>query len=304
MKTLIFITIALFLLPAMNKASEKGHEYAPLIDTAALWNVHHYFTYTYTYKFMGDTLIDTLEYKKLYYNYAPDFSYDTAIYYAGCMRENLHEGKVYYKPPTGREFLLYDFGLEVGDTIIYEDSLIEYLPGNKSFYANTSFIADSIDSMKIHDEYRKVVYINGNNKYRSSQFWIEGIGSSKGIIEILYEEIPHDGSFLLCYHNNGRLYYKGEVFNSCYIGRTVNTFNDKKNEIKLYPNPARDNIMISVPGFSYSIYLFDTRGNLILVKKKLEGEYSLDISTIKKGIYILSIQDIHGSKLNKKVIKL
>ena len=75
---------------------------------------------TTTYATIGDTVIGDMEYVKLYSKESSNLtptgqSCSTSMVYRGAMRED-NNGKVFYIPENGQECLIYDFGMEEGDT--------------------------------------------------------------------------------------------------------------------------------------------------------------------------------------------
>ena len=75
------------------------------------------------------------------------------------------------------------------------------------------------------------------------------------------------------------------------------------NEISfdLFPNPARDKLTIKSPSHDNRIKLFDITGNLLFSKKFYYDSFSLNISSLSSGIYILRLENDLGLK-NKKLI--
>ena len=83
----------------------------------------------------------------------------------------------------------------------------------------------------------------------------------------------------------------------------VNEFEIMKNEIQIYPNPAKDFITIKnekTENLSYQI--FDISGKLIVSGKSKSNE-KIYIKTLEKGNYFLQIQNENGQKQNLKFIK-
>ena len=66
--------------------------------------------------------------------------------------------------------------------------------------------------------------------------------------------------------------------------------------ITIYPNPANGHLFIDVNerGKNNSIYIFDVTGHLVLKTEVMEGKNQVDISSLDKGIYMLSWQTDKG----------
>ncbi|WP_055443007.1 T9SS type A sorting domain-containing protein [Lacinutrix himadriensis] len=71
-------------------------------------------------------------------------------------------------------------------------------------------------------------------------------------------------------------------------------------EIILYPNPAKDNVQISVPNNKeiFNIELFDTLGKQVFVKT---NNNKFNVSHLPSGVYLVTIH-FKKSKINKKLV--
>ena len=74
------------------------------------------------------------------------------------------------------------------------------------------------------------------------------------------------------------------------------------NEVKLYPNPAKDKIEISSSQIIDRLDIIDINGRLLNTIKISDISYNLNISDLAKGVYILEIKS-GNSKFTKKFIK-
>ncbi|WP_353084547.1 PQQ-dependent sugar dehydrogenase [Flavobacterium sp.] len=79
----------------------------------------------------------------------------------------------------------------------------------------------------------------------------------------------------------------------------------EKNEFSLFPNPAKNSISIKLSNdnLATKITIFDLTGKLIL-SQKLENnpENTISISSITKGIYMVSVETENGISYSKKLI--
>ena len=85
----------------------------------------------------------------------------------------------------------------------------------------------------------------------------------------------------------------------------VDEFNGLSSLI-LHPNPARDILFLNISfeeKEEFSVSIYDIVGNLISKEKYFEkGIYrEIDVSTLSKGIYNISI-DYNKGKINKKIV--
>ena len=118
------------------------HTYKPIFgDSVTSW----YFYENFIFTAKEDTIIDSLHYKKLYYDNSAGF-FELRRY--AFIRTDSVNSKVYFKKDTSQffkkdtnEYLLFDFTLEEGDTFrVFSD------------YGFTDYIIpkiDTIDSLKI-----------------------------------------------------------------------------------------------------------------------------------------------------------
>jgi len=85
------------------------------------------------------------------------------------------------------------------------------------------------------------------------------------------------------------------------VGMNENTMLSQN--ISIYPNPANDKMNIDVNGLtSFNYVVTDLLGKVIVSDKSVSGERTtIDVSTITKGIYFLTIEN-NGQKATKKII--
>src|SRR5260221_423267 len=121
---LIFIT-------AFIKTQAQTSVYHPFPDSNAYWNCNFggacstlvFFDHNYTYTIISDTTIGAFNYHKLWVPaiVITDECWGNTVtsgYYAGAYRQDNANRKVYFVPPSSSaEKLLYDFNLNVGDTL-------------------------------------------------------------------------------------------------------------------------------------------------------------------------------------------
>lgn len=272
-----------------------SQNYYPLIEENRTWNVISVIITgpypgdtsfsTLTYKFIGDTIIDSTTYLKLYRS-----SEENPINWTlDCfMREN--EKKVWLKDISqDNEILMYDFSLNVGDSILDYSGL-------------TYLIIDSTGFETIGQDERIKYYLSSiemPDYYHET--WIDGIGSSKGICfggSVLF---VGGWTWYLCMSENGELIFMNPNYESCYLITEVSENNEPM--IQVYPNPTKsliileniDNIEIE------SITLTNLKGQLI--KQFNSKKTKLDISEISPGLYFLGIEYQNGFLTKKLLIE-
>jgi hypothetical protein len=275
--------------------------YKPFPDNNAVWNFHYSsFCFwdgngdeKYSITFSGDTLINSQQYHKLTTPYVQSYSTGTcgrvAIGYKGAIRQDISAKKVYYIPPSAStEQLLYDFTMQVGDTV----------KGYTQTYALPFDIVQSIDSVEIGSSYRK--RWNINNCY-NIQF-IEGIGSTYGLLELSVGCITDQADYsLTCFQQNGLALYPNTT-DQCELITSVNSLNKISNQIIIYPNPSNGSFTINFnKADNKEILITDLLGNTIL-KQLIRNQTKINISQLKSGTYILTVIDNDSITISRKII--
>ncbi len=219
----------------------------------------------------------------------------------------------YYHFEDSLFHILYDFNVEIGDTIKIR---------NWGTYANTNdyfFLrVDSIGIINIGLNQRKKFKMayGAENDIGEIEFInyyfeiIEGIGCT---INFFYW---YDTGWCDGFHvNQLRCYYHPQLGNFGNLSECNLTTNTKEtlniNSPSIFPNPFSNEINIS---FSESIpitnlKLYDGQGNLVLTKKIKFNNLNIftlnSLSGLQNGIYFLLIEDLENQKtLSRKLLKI
>jgi hypothetical protein len=269
-----------------------------------------YYYYDEKIAYVQDSIINGIAYKMLgeysVHGTNPIFSNPNGQYY--FLREDNKRVYAFYNyhgMPLD-EYMLYDFNLQIGDSIELPDIYIgNQIPALKLKVINK-------DSINTQNGYRNSITL----KYICPQFfnpdyyytfnndstitWIEGMGSHMGLLyntiqeETQGFEVFIDNSYL-CFQLNDSIYYGGP----CYY-YTTDRDNTKPSNISIYPNPTDNNINLQLPqnltkGF---IQLYNATGGLV-------GTYpiskQIDVSALPNGIYYLRLQS-EGAVYSQKVV--
>ena len=128
MKNIRFIVWIALILGGMTM---KAQDYHPVVEDGKRWNVLFSYPwnppepphrYTDIYKIEGDTLLDGVSYKVMYTTRNEDLT-DWNCW--GFLRETEDRQVFSRRPSTSDEQLLYDFSMQVGDTIfMYEEFMV------------------------------------------------------------------------------------------------------------------------------------------------------------------------------------
>ncbi len=274
------ISFFVFMILTINIFSQ---DYYPLIQEGNTWNVlvvylkNMFLDTTYsttTYKLTGDTIIDSKTYKKLYKS---DEKYPVNWGFWRFMREDTDK-KVWLRHKSSeQEFLMYDFSVKVGDSVLVGDSNLEvYLH------------VDSISDVVINQSHRKQIWLS--DKYDPNYYsenWIEGVGSNKGICWSGSVNIVGGWSWLLCMFENEYPVYENPYYESCYMVTAINELESPS--IDIFPNPAKNLLFIKNREklAITSFVLFNANGQMIRAFDKMAEQF--DISDILPGCYIFKI---------------
>lgn len=265
------ILLGLLLNNFLTIINAQTNVYHPFPDSNAIWTIIAGNNCTswssfikYQYKISGDTILNSTNYIKIS-RLIDNNLYPNAegcglhIGYLAAIRDDSLNKKVYVIPKDSlQELLLYDFNLNVGD------SLISYYTQIYQCQSNALYV-ETIDSILVNNNYRKRM---GFCNYASppcsieihdrSYYIIEGIGSAWGLFDNFLFHYDCGRSYLTCYSENDHILYGYDIINtdtttnldaySCDLSSSVTvSINQSFNnyEIKIFPNPATSEIIIS-----------------------------------------------------------
>jgi hypothetical protein len=282
MKNLALITFFICFLAKTN-----GQNYIPFPTVNTTWETVTQFTdpgnpcYSYEFaKTNGDTIINGQQYTII----------NRLNFLTTFIREN--NGLVYCKYQNNdmydtTEFLLYNFNLQVGDTMQMA------MTGYELMF--TTGHVDYIDSILIGTTSHKKIGISG---WHHIDF-IEGVGSLQGL---LYPEISLVDwmSDLTCFSRNDTIFSLtggGATYNgNCW--QFVDIREPKINKIIVSPNPTNDFLRIIGPTITKA-ELFTMNGQKIL-ETTLQN---INLMDYERGIYLLKVYSADRSVENFKIVK-
>lgn len=247
------------------------------------------------YYFLGDTIINNTVYAKAYQmelitTYppvnCPPFSVDTnstvVQYY--FLREDTLEKKVWrYDSYNDYEMLLYDFSLEIGDTL----------------YPHPWFptLIDTVYEITTTDGLVRKKFEFGPGG--ESGYYIEGIGGVAGIFSDPFY-IFETGSWLMCVKDiNGNIIM--DIDGSCFDFITSTAETKRNPKINIFPNPFSESITIKSPLSELHVIIYNQYG-IAVINKDLGSEHIIDLSNLRKGIYLLKILKNNNLIYSEKII--
>lgn len=264
-----------------------GQAYVPLLDTQNEW--HHTSCYgdciTDIYYTNGDTLVNNKMHKIL-----DGYHYISRTF---LLHENVEEKKVSLtriSPNRIDEYLLYDFGLEEGDTFEMKNPITPF-PEEGGL-----FVLDSIRNVEIWSgTTRKHFYFSPHETNQISTqnaIWVEGVGSLS-IINAPggYPDINNVG-ILSCFFKNATVFYSNLTEEVTVCESTILSLseNNKQEVIVYYPQNNKSVCFIRNIENVKDIELFDLDGRkLASFQNQYQNEIQLDLHCFSNGIYILKL---------------
>lgn len=274
--------------------------YHPFPESNAIWNFSFGNwcitgeTYgNYSVFITGDTIINSQTYHKLNIPYVQENTNGICgglilVGYQGAIRQDTTNKKVYIIPPSNdTEYLLYDFTLQIGDTV----------KGYLQSFAFGYDTVEAIDSVLIDDTYRTRWKINGCYEI----YLVEGMGSTYGLFQPspgCVADLPY--FYLHCFRQNNQVVYT-DSSTSCALITSANSIENISNDLIVYPNPSTGTFTVSNNnGTIREIVISDIMGNFIR-QQHADKQTKVTISGLDPGLYFLKITDNAGRTVNKKI---
>lgn len=231
----------------------------------------------------GDTTINTIKYSKVY---QINYGFDSVFYnsfYRACTRVN--DQKVWaIASGLSEEILLYDFGVEIGDTLH-----LQFL----DFEAFIDYYTETVETIIIDGETRKMIRFQ--TSYGIPDVWIEGIGSIMGPLDRGYFIVDAQPG-LTCYLKDGEVIYKTEETESCESGLTCSIVTSSEeifqaNAVKIFPNPANTDVWVeSKTQGPILVEIFAADGRLISKAAYPDGQMvRVNTAALAPGVYSFKI---------------
>ena len=198
-----------------------------------------------------------------------------------------------------REYLMYDFGLEVGDTfdryLCFSEGAIG--PGNLGTDTPlaTSTVTD-VDTIEIISDSRRRIFLEDD-------IWIEGIGSVYSFAKMDYC-ITDVSDNLECFHRNAEQEYTGSWDTCCPTNLSTEFHNLIPRDVILFPNPVfQDQSLNLSKDFSKSIlFFYNSNGKLVNTVNWQAGISPKSIG-LHSGFYTVLIQNENVKYRQKLIVK-
>lgn len=277
--------------------------YHPFPDSNAVWNEQYdFFDFypspisidNYSITIDGDTMINGILYHKLItpfvqHQYIPPHFNGPQILtgYKGALRQDTTARKVYYVARyDSLETLLYDFSLNVGDTIL-----------DQTFCAVTVY---SIDSVLIGSDYRKRWNIYGS--IQGPLEFIEGIGSSFGLLGSWRCDGDGFREYLTCFQQNSVTLWPASITTDCNLITTMAESLNSQSLYEMSPNPFGLNSKIITSGRFDKLEIFSAIG--IRVRSQIVDNQIIIVEreNLPSGMYFFHLLGINNTLASGKFI--
>jgi hypothetical protein len=268
---------------AINAIHIHSQDLPLAVDTTLEWSVM-YGLYsplgtekrTHYINIQGDSIVNDISYKRINGHPFEQF----------LIRED--RTKVYLLDVFSQERILYDFSLDIGDTITQINM----------FGVEAEWFVQEIDSIEIEGIYRKQIHLSHINNIISDT-WIEGIGSTFGLVTP-GNSVIDAGTALLCVKRNLQNIYSNPDYDTCYIYAADNKTSTDNSLITIYPNPVKEVLHLKSDVELESYRIIDISGKLIKTGM-LTQDYKIELSEIRAGFYIIVV-NYHDDKYVAKVL--
>lgn len=250
------------------------------------------------YTLAGDTVVNSLTYKKVVKQglislinsscevYSTGFYQDPVpLFYLRSLDKKMY----IYLPNEALEYLLYDFDLEVGDT------LPESYTYNSSNHTQ-EIIVESIDSVQTPNGWMK--------RFELSEGYalFEGAGSTGGLDEPVFPLFLSGSHTLLCYSLQDTTYFPQFGSGTCFSG--VGLSETEVQQAEVYPNPFTNETTIhlnsEVVNARFNLY---TINGVLLQNLQFSGNsMTLKRGDLPSGIYFYRIAAENKETLSGRII--
>jgi hypothetical protein len=258
---------------------------------------------TQIYYELGDVYLNEgLEYIELLQNYEAvfeSFEDNVVVNYPllddaelrGVFR--IEDSRVYFKEAfSSSEFLLYEFDLDVGDTLPL------------SFINNFSvpIVVAEIDTLYFDGVPHRRYSLEGSSVFYDEL--IEGVGNINGPIQHLGLGIDISHT-LVCFSLDGNSQFPDSSAEcSSNTVMSVDELYPKENSIAVYPNPSRGKVTIQINSNQLitQFILFDTVGKELKRRMVSDDYIELEREQLPQGIYYLQLLFSDGKVKNERVM--
>jgi hypothetical protein len=253
------------------------------------------------FQLIGDTLIDSLLYKKIYLLHD---TLDSITMYMGAIRED-SINKVYIIPSNYTdEIIFYDFSLNIGET--FKINTINFDGTFDKLFTEEIKVIDTLTITLLNQQRRVIKVESGSANYI---YWIEGIGTNHGLfynklvgginrtalVNFNLVSLELQDSILLTCAEISTLFHTVCEY-ECIDYLTTKNIESAIFKTHIYPNPNSGSFTLqleSATSAETQLRVFDSMGKIVYSDKlqipqgKSNTEVHLD--NVSKGIYLIQL---------------
>ena len=262
-------------------------------------------------KIEGDSIVDGIVYKKFWlYSDANSDKRSLVV----LLREDIEEQKV-FAYDKGVEVLLYDLGVELGDTIkvLGDLSYLAYSSNSVSIKENLAIVVDNIDFIEdpIYGTLKVVTYYNADPNFNGFKCTVyERYGMTTGWLQNnCIARVGGASQRVICaFDENDELVLKreytitgyGEV-KDCYIKEEIGTnIEIPQKEENIYYNSKEKTLYFDAEN-TEMITIYDAMGKMV-VNRELTADAKAISLDLNAGIYIVNISTDNQQSIRTKII--
>ena len=276
----------------------RSQAYISMLKAPSEWHVTTCNSGCITDKYytIGDTIINGLHYHFLdKYHYNKNF-----VIREDTISKQIHMRLLADLPPA-KEYLLYDFSLQVGDTTSVQN------PGSPYPKNAGAFILDSIVSRPLVNQNHRYYYLHALDTLTANTkttIWVEGIGSLCLINTPGAMPQINGAGQVSCYFNNSINEYKqlDSISDCVAIYPTgVKEINTEENPIITQDFDSHAVSVVSNKEEITSVQIYSIDGKLEFEKHITDKKLVININSFSKGLLLLKIENKTGNYYTYKL---
>jgi len=201
------------------------------------------------------------------------------------------EGKVFfYVEDCDKEYLMYDFTLNVGEEVFLIDPLYPFSLVNQEnpceltedeLYWEYKFKVTQIDEIEYNQVKRKRVKLSFYHYEERHDIWVEGIGGMDGITFTVSTQMTGSRCLKSCYESDDLIFE--QVSPCCWTHLAINDIPQDLTRIFTDEN----NMLHIVNAKGISLMLYDLQGRKIKSIFPESDNVILNLSCLPRGMYIV-----------------
>lgn len=268
--------IKFLLITLMATAAAQAQTYYPTLQSGVVWQINYIGAAGYgssTVRTLGDSVVGGVTYEKV------NDGSPISLY-----REDTAGQEIYYRSPSGQETLLYDFALNMGDSVViswFDSYLLEY--------ENFTFYVDSVSQTAIQSGSRKLLRLHCNGCDQPSLYWLESVGNLYNLGPLSYnsEGIDYPTDTITCQQINGAQTFLLSDSTPCNLTSGIDDLSGSAMQLSFYPNPVQNSITLSASELITNVEIINMTGQVVSSNQYHATMVNVDMAAFPAGVYIM-----------------